>query len=214
MSAQPTPINPPETPRRRPRPRLKRRRRWRGIILVCVVGLWVAGLGTWVVLGRPNVWRDWLAKMKLSGSNNTGTVGRKACRKAKAAKLAYFDDGRAELGQFSIRMFDPLTRTTLRTDFRLEGRTVCPDKQAFDHFMQSNHRLFREQVMVTLRNCQPEELADPDLRLLGRKLVARVNRALDRQFLKSVEFKDFALFESVENAAFVQHQPTTEETMP
>ena len=75
-----------------------------------------------------------------------------------------------------------------------------PDKpEGFDKFMLSNRRLFREQITVAMRTCNVHDLADPDLKLIEKKLVSRVNRAMGRSVLKSVRITDHSLYESADN---------------
>jgi len=109
-----------------------------------------------------------------------------------------------------VRIYDPDTCTTFRTDFALEGDTTCNDPQAFQQWVSAHHCLFREQVMVTVRNGRLTEFTDPNLALLSRKLVAQVNRQLGGIFLKSVRFKGFRLFESVQNSEFVPWEEANE----
>jgi len=202
------PIHPDQAePRARRRvPKLRRPRRLRTLLLFSGVGLWLVLLGMWIASGGTNTWREWLANLKFLEKSSKGSGSQAAHRAEGPPKLGYFGDGKAELGEYSVRTFDPITRTTLRTDFRLEGQTSCTSKGTFEQFMKNNHRFFREQVMVTLRNCQLSDLTDPDLQLLERKLVSRVNRALGRRFLKSAEIKDFFLYESVEDSGFVEYE--------
>ncbi len=127
---------------------------------------------------------------------------------------AYLGEGRAELGDYSVRVFDPLTQSTLRTDFRLEGTTSLEDEASFERFMGRNHRFFREQVAVVLRTHHRHELAQPDLKLLGRKIVARVNRSLGEPVLKSAEIKGFSVYESVDRSGFVRREPGAELGVP
>jgi len=175
----------------------------RATVLLFILSLWIGVLGAWIACNRSTSWQDWLANMKfLPGSSG---LSKKAARPEDLPKeLAYLGDGRAELGDYSIRVFDPITGTTLRTDFRLEGLTACAAEDKFAQFMKGNHRFIREQVMVTVRNCQPHDLVDPDLRLLEKKVVSRVNRALGRRFLKSAHIKNFYLLESTDNSVFVE----------
>jgi hypothetical protein len=105
------------------------------------------------------------------------------------------------LGKYSVSLFDPLTRTATRADFKLQGTTVCSDESSFRDFLDNNHRYLREQVMVTIRNCDASDLDDPELKLLEKKLVARVNRALGQRFLMAVNFEDFQLSQTSQQAA-------------
>jgi hypothetical protein len=118
-------------------------------------------------------------------------------------EMKYEGKGRAHLGDYSVKIYDPDTCTTFRTDFALEGETTCENPQVFQQWMAAHHCLFREQVMVTVRNGQLPEFSDRKLSSLSRKLVAQVNRAVGEPFLKSVRFTGFRLYESVQNSEFV-----------
>ena len=169
---------------------------------------------TWVAASRSESWRRWLPKMEFSSTDSKHFS--KAFDKPDYSDEmpSYLGRGKADLGNFSVLIFNPASRTRLRTDFRLEGRTVYENKQQFDEFVKHNHRFFREQVMVTLRNCEPADLADPRFRMLEKKLIARVNRTLGKPLLKSVEVKDFVLLESVARSSFVERDPTGMATTP
>ncbi len=162
----------------------------------------------------PDAWRHWMPKMSFSKdglSRNGQSTNR---QRDSSTNPSYLGEGRAELGDFSIRVFNPVTHTTLRTDFRLEGKTSCRNKNSFDQFMKNNQRFFREQVAVTMRDCKSEELTDPNFSLLGKKLVSRVNRALGKKFLKSVAFNDFTLHEAVGASCFVEYDLPSDDTNP
>lgn len=164
-------------------------------------------------------WENWLENFQFfdSGSKNPharfGMQRRRELHDTEPLP-AYLGDGKAELGEYSIRVFDPITQGELRTDFRLEGTTNLGDEASFAHFMRGNRRFFREQVAVVLRTHNLDELADPDLNLLGRKIVARVNRSLGERLLKSAEIKDFALYESLDRSGFVLWEPEAGDGMP
>jgi len=167
-------------------------------------------MGTWFVCNRPDGWREWLANFKFptSGSYRLGHPT------SAKTNLAYLGDGKAKLGKYSITVFDPIAGSTFRTNFRLEGQTNCADEGSFKRFMQSNNRFFREQVMVTVRNCEPPDLIDPDLKLLEKKLVSRVNRALGHRFLKTADIKEFSLIEATVNSSFVKRGSSGTAAMP
>ena len=115
----------------------------------------------------------------------------------------YLGEGRVDLGDHSVKVFQPGRRIGFRTDFHLEGRSTFDAPEAFDRFFASNHRRVREQVMVVLRGSPPEDLADPALTLLRRRLVAQVNRTVGFTFLESVDIQGFTLHELVGDATFV-----------
>ena len=150
-------------------------------------------------------WQQWVTGRKSSTtrshrSNRFNIVTAK--ERKKRAKVTYLGEGRADLGGYSIRIFDPITETILRTDFRLEGRTTCTSEDEFRRFMLGNRRLIREQVMFGMRACDFAELADPDLKLLGKKLASRVNRGVGRRFLESVTITDYEPYESVDKLTY------------
>lgn len=149
-------------------------------------------------------WDNWLANFQIAGSGGRAANARirQSSEKPRLGRPvplpAYLGEGRAELGDYNVRMFDPITQCSLRSEFRLEGQTTLGDEGAFQEFMGRKQRFFREQVAVVLRTYNPNELDSPNLDLLGRKIVARVNRSLGERVLNSVEVKDFALYESVD----------------
>ena len=129
-----------------------------------------------------------------------------------AEQPAYLGEGRALMGSFSVKIFDPLTRTMLRTDFKLEAVLACEDEAEFQGFLRSHLQFFREQVMVALRTSDAVDFADPSLQLVTRRMIARVNRAMGRPFVKSVQIKDFTVYESVDNSPYVRWQPAAAES--
>jgi hypothetical protein len=176
-------------------------RRLRRVLLVFGLVLWVALLCAWATGAKTKQWSSWLDNFQpktASTSNKGSKIGRPA---SGAIGLAYFGEGRADLGKYSVSLFNPLTRTATRADFKLQGTTVCSDESSFRDFLDNNHRYLREQVMVTIRNCDASDLDDPELKLLEKKLVARVNRALGQRFLMAVNFEDFQLSQTSQQAA-------------
>lgn len=169
------------------------------IVAFCAVVAMTSVAAACLCVADPQNWGSWMLNFKFSGKRAPSSGNTGSARVADPAELQYFGEGRAELGDFSIRMFDPITRTVLRSDFQLEGETVFGNRRSFQEFMKSNHRFFREQVMVTIRSCDPEELADDDLTLVEKKLVSRVNRALGRHLLNSVKMHEYKLYESAES---------------
>jgi len=203
MSVPPTKRSRGNLPPQPPTP--KKRRRWlRATLLISFIGLWLTVLGTWVALREPGKWQSFLADMEFSKAGSALFGSKKA---SGTSDLAYFGDGKAELGDFSIKIYDPITRTALRSDFHLEGNTVFDDQEKFDRFMQSNKLQFREQVTVAMRTCNVNDLANPDLKLLEKKLVSRVNRALGRNVLKSARITNHTLYES-DNNVFIPVEGT------
>jgi len=179
---------------------------WLRAAAVGFAGLWVVALSSWITFSSPYTWSDWMSSMDfLSRSQGTKLGG-----SHKGELPAYLRDGSASLGCYAVKIYDPVTRTMLQAEFRLQGRTTCKNGQEFEEFFRCNHHLFREQVMITLRTCDFQEAADRDLELLGKKIVSRVNRTLGRPFLESVELQDFVLYESIGAISTMQWNPPEE----
>ena len=205
----------PANHRARGSPARRRVSKWRrrcqaGALIVVAALPLVLGV-TWAVYAGRGSWRDWLTRLKPASSRETSDATGFGHRATGEPGVAYHGDGRVELGDFSVKVFNPVTRVVLRTDFRLEGVTSCADQDAFEQFIQGNHRFFREQVMVSVRNSDLEELTDPKLHLLKRRIIARVNLALGEPFLISVDVKDFNLLESLDRSGFVRYDPEVTE---
>ncbi len=115
----------------------------------------------------------------------------------------YLGEGRVDLGNHSVKVFEPGRRVGFRTDFHLEGRSSITEEEAFDRFAVSHHRLVREQVMLVLRGSHPQSFADAELTLLRKQLVAQINRAVGFSFLESVDIRGFTLHEMVGDATYV-----------
>jgi len=182
------------------------------IVLILILGMWSG-------CEKRSSWEEWLANFRFRGapsgrSSSGGRDQRHATARDKMPPLTYFGNGRAELGDYSICVFDPITQSTLRTDFKLEGATKLGDEATFQQFMERNGRFFQEQVAVVFRTHNLDDLESPDLDLLGRKIVARVNRSLGEKMLESAKIKNFCLSESIDRSGFVPHDLAREHRMP
>jgi len=173
--------------------------------VVFVVSSLLIGALYWAGHVGEGSWADLL--FDLASGKADEPSGSKLADETSTAQVAYRGDGQANLGKYSIKVFDPITRVTLWTSFRVEGTTACDDQSSFEEFLNSDYRLFREQVMVAIRNNDVRHFRTSQLRLLEKKLMARVNRSLGKRFLKSVEIKNLALSESTGNSGFVPIDP-------
>lgn len=152
MSDTPTKHDRTNPPAQRPAAAKKRPRRLRTMLALGFIGLWVAVLVGWLALGNPGAWGNWLVNLEFSDKGSAPFGGKSKHPIKDPSELNFYGDGKAELGDFSVKIFDPLTRSSLRSDFHLEGNTVFDDPDDFREFMQSNHRLFREQIMVAVHS--------------------------------------------------------------
>jgi len=195
---RPTPRTRAASSARRSRPKSSSVAWRRTRVLAIAFVFWAIVAALWLNLSGRKTWQSWMnfdAMTEQSGGE-LGEVQAGHRRAADVPPLSYLGNGRVELGEYNVRVYDAAAQATLQTEFRLEGETACGSQGSFQEFLQSNHRFFREQVAVGLRACSGGELLDPDLPLLERKLVSRVNRALGRKFLKSLDIKDYVACES------------------
>lgn len=100
-----------------------------------------------------------------------------------------------DLEKYTVTAYQPLTNTTIRIDFHLYG--TIPEEEAKDfghHFEAHKHRL-REQVLLTARSSEIEDLTDAGLSLMKRRLLEKVNQALGEPVVKSIVISDFSFIE-------------------
>ncbi|NUQ64963.1 MAG: hypothetical protein HUU20_21070 [Pirellulales bacterium] len=172
------------------------------IMLLAVIMPLMLAAALGVCAGR-GYWQRWPGAPQPQSPNAGDEAIRLGRRAETLPDVKYDGGGRAHLGEYSVKVYDPVNRTTLRADFVLEGEIACADRAGFDSWMAGHGRALREQVMVAVRNSDTAELTDPKLTVLGGKLLARVNRSFNEPFLKSVKFKSFLLYESVRNSDYV-----------
>lgn len=97
-----------------------------------------------------------------------------------------------DLKEFGITAYQPKSSTTIRIDFHLYATVNLEDQDEFNELIiQNTHRL-REQIIVTARSVDANDLTDPSLGLLKRKILEKTNRILGKPLVKSVVFSDYS----------------------
>lgn len=100
-----------------------------------------------------------------------------------------------DLGDYSITYHQPETNTTLRIDFKLYGVVSEADQQELKtRWERAKHR-FRDQVIFEVRNADINDLSDPSLGLIKRRILEKSNQLLGRPILQAVVFSDFSFVE-------------------
>ncbi len=155
----------------------------------------LAGLVGWAICSDTSEWRDWLGGMRATHLSSGSTDGESGGSEAGEGQTLYQGSGYATLGEFSVDRVDPITDTTLTVCFQLGGQTACKGEEEFVAFMDDNCPSFHEHVAGAVRDCDFSSLTNEQS--LGRKVVVRVNRLLGRHFLKSVEFDELTVYETV-----------------
>lgn len=170
------------------------------VLLVSASALLLGTLVAWKVYSSEDSWKEWSMGMRSgmlgmhgasSDEETNGEIGDELAGKS----IRYRGSGYADLGKFSIGRYDAITNTTFTVNFELKGMTPCKDEESFNEFMHENERAFRDRVTEAVRDCGARDYADS--KSIGRKVVARVNRAFSGRFLESAELTDFDVFESI-----------------
>jgi hypothetical protein len=205
MASTPPAATDPPSPEKRGRLRVCK---GRPALLAAIVSVGAVGVVSVAVCSGWVPQPGWLTGLGSSGggSGTDDGDGQTIVKPAGLDDLSYKEGGRVDLGEFAVRVFDPATGNSLQITLRLRGTLVDDDQDAFWAFMSGHHRAFREQVAVTIRNCDVEDLLDPRLRVLKGKLVSRINRGLGRRLLKSVGIDDYKLYESLAGTDFVERR--------
>jgi hypothetical protein len=100
-----------------------------------------------------------------------------------------------ELGKFSVVIHDPAASSTMRINFYLIGILGEEQHKEFEELLAKNQHRLRDQVIFEIRNSRVEDLTDPGLGLLKRKILAKTNDLLGKPLLRTVVFSDFAFVE-------------------
>jgi flagellar basal body-associated protein FliL len=128
---------------------------------------------------------------------------------AKAAKEAHSGEGEhgheasnphsheheVDLGKYNVVVHHPASNVTLRVNFHLIGTVEEKAHDEFEELLAKNQHRLRDQAIFEIRNCQIEDLTDPGLALLKRRILAKSNDLLGKPLLKSVVFSDFSFVE-------------------
>lgn len=105
------------------------------------------------------------------------------------------DEIEVDLGEFRVTSYQPATDTTFRVNFHLFGTIVEEDKDEFDVLKEANEARLREQVNVIVRSAEIPDLTDPNLGLIKRRILDKINRILGKQVVKGVIFSDMSFVE-------------------
>lgn len=100
-----------------------------------------------------------------------------------------------KLGSYHVVTFNTETGTSLNIDFELYGTVLAKEEEEFSHLFGDNEVRVREQILVTVRGSEVADLSDPDLGLLKRKILEKVNRTLGKPLLSEAIFSKFSFIE-------------------
>jgi len=100
-----------------------------------------------------------------------------------------------DLGKYNVIIHQPASNVTLRVNFHLIGTVLGDDQKEFEELLAKNQHRLRDQAIFEIRNCQIDDLTDPGLALLKRRILAKSNDLLGKPLLRSVVFSDFSFVE-------------------
>jgi len=100
-----------------------------------------------------------------------------------------------ELGKFNVVIHQPAANLTMRVNFHLIGTLPDEASKEFEELFHHNEHRLRDQVIFEIRNSRVEDLTDPGLALLKRKILAKSNELLGKPILHTVLFSDFSYIE-------------------
>jgi hypothetical protein len=100
-----------------------------------------------------------------------------------------------ELGRYNVIVHHPASNVTLRVNFHLVGTVLSEEQHEFEELLSKNQHRLRDQAIFEIRNCQIDDLTDPGLALLKRRILAKSNDLLGKPLLRSVVFSDFSFVE-------------------
>jgi hypothetical protein len=100
-----------------------------------------------------------------------------------------------DLGKYNIVVHQPMSQVTLRVNFHLIGTVEESQHAEFEALLAKNQHRLRDHVIFEVRNCQPDDLLDPGLALLKRRILAKSNDLLGKHLLQSIVFSDFAFLD-------------------
>src|SRR5213594_1930132 len=125
----------------------------------------------------------------------------KAAKEAASGKAAHDQkptgkpETEVDLGKYNIVVHHPASNVTLRVNFHLIGTVLTEEQHEFEELLSKNQHRLRDQAIFEIRNCQIDDLTDPGLALLKRRILAKSNDLLGKPLLHSVVFSDFSFVE-------------------
>jgi hypothetical protein len=108
---------------------------------------------------------------------------------------AHSHEHEVDLGKYNVVVHHPASNVTLRVNFHLIGTVEEKAHHEFEELLGKNQHRLRDQAIFEIRNCQIEDLTDPGLALLKRRILAKSNDLLGKPLLRAVVFSDFSFVE-------------------
>jgi flagellar FliL protein len=104
-------------------------------------------------------------------------------------------ESEVDLGKYNVVVHQPKAQVTMRINFHLIGTVPAAEHAEFEHLLEAHQHRLRDNTIFAIRNAQVEDLTDPGLALLKRRILAKSNELLGKPLLTSVVFSDFSFIE-------------------
>jgi len=99
------------------------------------------------------------------------------------------------LGDYTITVSQANSNLSLRVDFQLYGTVLEKEKAQLDSAWKRSEHRFRDQILIEIRNSDVEDLSDPALGLIKRRILEKSNALLGKPLLQSIVFSQFSYVE-------------------
>ena len=121
----------------------------------------------------------------------------KAAQEALAAKPPepHHSEHEVDLEEYKITSFQPASSITLRIEFHLFGMVPHDKAEGFKTAYESKKNRVRDNVMAIIRSAEMNDITDPGLGLIKRKILETTNKALGKPMLEGVMFAEFTFLE-------------------
>ena len=135
------------------------------------------------------------AKSPAGDSHQADSHGHGDAGHADAGHGSELHEVEADLGKYNVVIHQPAANLTMRVNFHLIGTLAEESEAEFHELLAKNEHRLRDQVIFEIRNSRVEDLTDPGLALLKRKILAKSNELLGKPILRAVLFSDFSFIE-------------------
>ena len=156
-------------------------------VLVAVVILAEAMFAYFLIPSRADLEKWSAEKAAKEGGSGKRSTNTKQTAKARRPKSIWANT--------TSSCIIPASNVTMRVNFHLIGTVPAEEHHEFEELLAKNQHRLRDQAIFEVRNCQIDDLTDPGLALLKRRILAKSNDLLGKPLLHSVVFSDFSFVE-------------------
>jgi flagellar basal body-associated protein FliL len=101
----------------------------------------------------------------------------------------------ADLGEFTVTAYQPVSSSTLFISFHLYGSVLDKHGEEFAKRLEEHKHQIRDNIIVIIRSAEITDLTDAGLGLIKRRILETTNKALGKPLLQGIMFSDFSFVE-------------------